>query len=154
MFRLLKKSIALSYTNFCPESWRLFFVKKIFCLCYLKLSYRYELHILSNKKVSAAKDHGKNYIMVRLLLARRLMCNRLLANSVQKFCCPMSTSPHQTKLSSATDLQHYHLVSLILHRNIDFKVAIEKQQRRLILQVFEWFCQNGSVCQFVSGKLT
>ena len=29
---------------------------------YLKLTCEYELHILPNKKVSAAKGHGQNYI--------------------------------------------------------------------------------------------
>ena len=32
---------------------------------YLKLICGYELHSLPNKKVSGAKDHGKNYIKVR-----------------------------------------------------------------------------------------
>ena len=31
---------------------------------YLKLICEYELHSLSNKKVSGAKDHGKNHIKV------------------------------------------------------------------------------------------
>ena len=30
---ILKKSVAPSDTNFCLEWWRLFFVKKIVCLC-------------------------------------------------------------------------------------------------------------------------
>ena len=45
---------------------------------YLKLSCEYELHSLPNKKVSGAKDHGKNYIKVRPPLVRHLLGNRLL----------------------------------------------------------------------------
>ena len=45
---------------------------------YLKLIYEYELHSLPNKKVSGAKDHGKNCIKVRLLLVHHLFCNRPL----------------------------------------------------------------------------
>ena len=40
---------------------------------YLKLNCEYELHILPNiTKVSAAKDHGKNYMKVRPPLVRHL----------------------------------------------------------------------------------
>ena len=46
---------------------------------YLKLFCEYELHSLPNKKVSGAKDHGKNYIKVRPPLVRHLLCNRLLS---------------------------------------------------------------------------
>ena len=45
---------------------------------YLKLTSEYELHILPNTKLSAAKDHGENYIKVRLSLVHRLLRNRLL----------------------------------------------------------------------------
>ena len=45
---------------------------------YLMLICEYELHSLPNKKVSGAKDHGKNYIKVRPLLVRHLLRNRLL----------------------------------------------------------------------------
>ena len=45
---------------------------------YLKLICEYELHSLPNKKVSGAKDHGKNYIKVRPPLIRHLIRNRLL----------------------------------------------------------------------------
>ena len=45
---------------------------------YLKLICEYELHSLPNKKVSGAKDHGKNYIKVRPPLVRHLLSNRLL----------------------------------------------------------------------------
>ena len=31
----------------------------------LKLTCEYELHILPNTKVGAAKDHGKNYMQVK-----------------------------------------------------------------------------------------
>ena len=37
---------------------------------YLKLTCEYELNILPNTKVSAAKDHGENYMKVRPLLVR------------------------------------------------------------------------------------
>ena len=45
---------------------------------YLNLICEYELHSLPSKKVSGAKDHGKNYIKVRPLLVRHLSRNRLL----------------------------------------------------------------------------
>ena len=44
---------------------------------YLKLICEYELHSLLNKKVSGAKDHGKNYIKVRPPLVGYLLRNRL-----------------------------------------------------------------------------
>ena len=39
---------------------------------YLKLTCQYQFHILLNEKVSAAKDHGKNYMKVRLPLVQHL----------------------------------------------------------------------------------
>ena len=45
---------------------------------YLKLICEYELHNLSNKKVSGVKDHGKNYIKVRPPLDLHLLLNCLL----------------------------------------------------------------------------
>ena len=45
---------------------------------YFKLICEYELHSLPSKKVSGAKDHGKNYIKVRPPLVRHLLRNRLL----------------------------------------------------------------------------
>ena len=42
---------------------------------YLKLICEDELHSLPNKKVSGAKDHGKNYIKVRPPLVRYLLRN-------------------------------------------------------------------------------
>ena len=48
---------------------------------YLKLICEYEFHSLPNTKVSAAKDHGKNYMRGRPPLVRHLLRNRLL-NSV------------------------------------------------------------------------
>ena len=45
---------------------------------YLKVICEYQLHSLPNKKVSTAKDHGKNYIKVRPLLVRLLLRNRQL----------------------------------------------------------------------------
>ena len=54
---------------------------------YLKIICRYELHSLPNKKVSGAKDHGKNYIKVRPPLVRHLLRNRLLKHySLWKEC--------------------------------------------------------------------
>ena len=44
---------------------------------YLRLICEYELHSLPNKKVSGAKDHGKNYIKVRPPLVSHLLRNRL-----------------------------------------------------------------------------
>ena len=44
---------------------------------YLKLIGEYELHSLQNKKVSGAKDHGKNYIKLRPPLVRHILRNRL-----------------------------------------------------------------------------
>ena len=45
---------------------------------YLKPIFEHELHRLPNKKVSGAKDHGKNYIKVRPPLVRHLLRNHLL----------------------------------------------------------------------------
>ena len=45
---------------------------------HFKLICEYELHSLPNKKVSGAKDHGKNYIKVRPPLVRHILRNRLL----------------------------------------------------------------------------
>ena len=45
---------------------------------YLKLICEYELHSSPNKKVSGARDHGKNYIKVTPFLVRHLSRNRLL----------------------------------------------------------------------------
>ena len=42
---------------------------------YVKLICEYELHSLPNKKISGAKDHGKNYIKVRLSLVSHLLRN-------------------------------------------------------------------------------
>ena len=44
---------------------------------YLNPVCEYELHSLPSKKVSGAKDHGKNYIKVRLPLVSHLLHNRL-----------------------------------------------------------------------------
>ena len=44
---------------------------------YLKLLCEYELHSLPNKKVSGAKDHGKNYKKVRPPLVSHLLRNGL-----------------------------------------------------------------------------
>ena len=52
---------------------------------YLKQRCEYELHSLPNKKVSGAKNHGKNYIKVRSPLVRHLLCNRVL---VVMICTP------------------------------------------------------------------
>ena len=45
---------------------------------HLKLICEYELHSLTNKKVSGAKDNGRNHIRVRPPLVRHLLRNRLL----------------------------------------------------------------------------
>ena len=58
---------------------------------YLKLICEYELYNLPNKKVGGAKDHGKNYITVRLPLARHLLRNRLLKR--QSVECPKKCFP-------------------------------------------------------------
>ena len=52
---------------------------------YLKLICEHELHILPNKKVSAAKYRGKNYIKVRPPLVRHLLRNRLLAYNMKNW---------------------------------------------------------------------
>ena len=46
---------------------------------YLKIICEYELHNLQNKKVSGAKDHGKNHVKARQLLVRHLLRNGLLS---------------------------------------------------------------------------
>ena len=45
---------------------------------YLSLICEHELYILPNKKVSTAKDHGKNYMKDRPPLVRHFLRNRLL----------------------------------------------------------------------------
>ena len=45
---------------------------------YLKLICEYDLHSLPNKRVSGAKDHGRNYIKARLPLVRHLLRDRRL----------------------------------------------------------------------------
>ena len=45
---------------------------------YLRLMCEYEPYILPNKKVSAAKDHDKNYMGDRPALVHRLLRNGLL----------------------------------------------------------------------------
>ena len=50
---------------------------------YLKPISEYEVHSFPNKKVSGAKDHGKNYIKVRPPLVRHILRNRLLQFSQQ-----------------------------------------------------------------------
>ena len=47
---------------------------------YLKLICEYELDGLPNKKVSGAKDHGKNYIKIRMSPVCHLLRNRLFVN--------------------------------------------------------------------------
>ena len=48
---------------------------------HLRLVCEYELYTLPNKKVSAAKDHGKNYMKDRPPLIRHLLRDRLLQNN-------------------------------------------------------------------------
>ena len=45
---------------------------------YLSLICEYELYILPNKRVSSAKDHGKNYMKDRPPLVRHLLRKCLL----------------------------------------------------------------------------
>ena len=45
---------------------------------YLRLIFQYELYVLPNIKVSAAKDHGKNYIKDMPALVHHLLRNGLL----------------------------------------------------------------------------
>ena len=52
---------------------------------YLKLICEYELHSLPNKKVSGAKDRGKNYIKNRPTLIRHLFSSRLFICAVWLF---------------------------------------------------------------------
>ena len=54
---------------------------------YLKLICEYNLHSLPNKKVSGAKDHGKNNIKVRQPLVRHLLRNRLFDEFLSKTFC-------------------------------------------------------------------
>ena len=58
---------------------------------YLKLICEYELHSLPNKKVSGARDHGKNYMKVRPPLVSHHLRNRLLlhANYYSQSKCPL-----------------------------------------------------------------
>ena len=44
---------------------------------YVKVTCEYEFYILPNTKVSATKDHGKNYMKVRPPLALHLLRNCL-----------------------------------------------------------------------------
>ena len=46
--------------------------------CAKRLTFEYELDILSNTKVSLAKIHGENYMNFKLLLVCHLLCNNLL----------------------------------------------------------------------------
>ena len=47
---------------------------------HFKVTYEYEFHILRNRKVGAAKDHGKNCKKVRPSVVRHLYRNRLFIN--------------------------------------------------------------------------
>ena len=44
---------------------------------YMRITFEYELDVLSNTKVSLTKIHGENYMNFRLLLACHLLCNHL-----------------------------------------------------------------------------
>ena len=57
---------------------------------YLKLICEYELHSLPNKKVSGARDHGKNYIKARPPLVRHLLRNRLFMRPLWCFYSHLS----------------------------------------------------------------
>ena len=47
----------------------------------MRVTCEYEIHILPDKKVSAAKDHGKNYMKDRRPLDRHLLHNGLLSRT-------------------------------------------------------------------------
>ena len=74
-----------------------------------KLICEYEFHRLPNKKVSGAKDHGKNYIKVRLPLIRHFWRDRLsqCANYHGSQRCLGSSSHSETrrKLKKVNDLK-------------------------------------------------
>ena len=52
---------------------------------YLSLIFEYDLDVLPNKKVSTAKDHGKNYMKDRPPLVRHRLRNCLFSNVAQNF---------------------------------------------------------------------
>ena len=65
---------------------------------YLSLICEYELYILTNKKVSTAKDHGKNYIKDRPPLFRHLLRNCLFEYADAHYCITadmVNTDAHQ-----------------------------------------------------------
>ena len=64
---------------------------------YLSLTCEYELYILPNKKVSTAKDHGKNYVEDRPPLARHLLRNYLL--TIRRIICLVSPGKLKYRLS-------------------------------------------------------
>ena len=49
---------------------------------YLKPNCEYELHIIANTKVGAAKDHGENYMKVKPHLVCHLLRNRLYIDNL------------------------------------------------------------------------
>ena len=85
---------------------------------YLKLIREYEFHSLPNKKVSGAKDHGKNYIRVRLPLVRHLLRNRLLDREIVRskpvlaHCTKVckNLSPKSLAYQAFCSLTHYNLM--------------------------------------------
>ena len=85
---------------------------------YLKLICEYELHNLPNKKVSGAKDHGKNCINVRpLLVSRHLLRNRLfkspcLYNSVLRLSTVFFV---KLSLTGAINKKRWHVFSINLN---------------------------------------
>ena len=56
-------------------------------------NFEYELHNLPNKKVSGAKDHGKNYIKIKSPLVRHLLCRCLLLPAILRRSKTVSFCP-------------------------------------------------------------
>ena len=61
----LPTSVKTNINKFGTSSHTAFKLDKKALRSYLKLTCEYELHILPNTKVSAAKDHGENYMKAR-----------------------------------------------------------------------------------------
>ena len=74
--KFLRTGIKTNVDNFATRNHIVFKLSIRALKKYLKLGYAHELQNLLNTKVSAAKDHGKNYMKVRLPLAHYLSRNR------------------------------------------------------------------------------
>ena len=105
---------------------------------YLKLICEYELHSLPNRKVSGAKDHGKNYIKVRLSLVRHLLRKRLLASKNLTVCCDVGLLTMELGLS-------------LLHQEIGSLSKVKITRCDLSPR---FFCIDATLlCEFESDKL-